>query len=75
MKKTVTDAVDLISAVSSLLAFRLTKPTLSWDFFKKLEMWKIKLYPSTTPWKFFVEESNSWNFIPLSELSSWTLSS
>jgi hypothetical protein len=38
MKKTVTDAVDLISAVSSLLAFRLAKPTLSWDFFKKLEM-------------------------------------
>ena len=75
MKKTVTDAVDLISAVSSLLAFRFAKPALSWDFFKKLEMWKIKLYPSTTPWKFFVEESNSWNFIPLSELSSWTLSS
>ena len=65
------DALSLTTVVQNLLALKFINHGSYVNYIKKIEEWKLKLHLGALPWKVYVQDENTWNFVSLSELSSW----
>ena len=70
-RKNPINAIGVASALQNLLALKFKNQSTFQDYLNRIEEWKLKLYLGSVPWKVYVQDSNTWKFVSLSELSSW----